>query len=170
MRVAAARPKIVQGLLLEDPPFFARDIMERDASERYEGFVELADLVSARLSLAAIEYGLAQENPDLTPESARSSAEALFALDPDVLRHLIDRRLDWTASFPGTARQIACPALLLHGEFEHGGWVRDADLARITGLVGGLKLERWSGCGHSLHAGDPVRFADRLQRFLTSLN
>jgi pimeloyl-ACP methyl ester carboxylesterase len=156
----------VAAVVLEDPPLFARSIMENDDPARYERFQQTAALASSSLSVAGIAAHLRQEAPDAPEELIMQRAHNLFDMDGDVVMHVVDQRIDWTPTIEGTLRAVQCPALLLQGSFELGAWMRREDGPRAVRLMKDCELSVWEDTGHGLHGEHPERFVEEVRMFL----
>jgi pimeloyl-ACP methyl ester carboxylesterase len=77
-------------------------------------------------------------------------------MDPVAIEYLMDGRIFDEFDLENTLRQIRCPALLLAGEVELGGLVRDSDMELFTSLVEYGTATRVTGVGHNVLDKDPI--------------
>jgi pimeloyl-ACP methyl ester carboxylesterase len=166
LRLAASRPELVKAIVLEDPPLFAREIMERDDPSRLESFKRTAYLAASGMSIVEIAGHLREAMPEAPEEFALERARRLFLMDGDAVAHVVDQRIDWSPTIEDTMRSVRCPVLLQQGAFDLGAWMRDADGERAAKLVPDCELSKWSDTGHGLHSDRPDRFVEEVNRFL----
>lgn len=169
LQLAASERTLVQAIVLEDPPLFAREIMETVAPERHERFGNNAKLAASGLSLEAMEQQIREADPEASDEDVYESALSLFVTDADALFHVYDGRIDWEPEIESLMRSVQCPVLLQQGNFELGAWMREPDGERAESLLSNCTLELWDDTGHSLHSEHPERFIDQVNRFVAGL-
>ncbi len=167
IQLAASEPSLVQAIILEDPPLFARHIMEDGGQERHERFGNNAKLAGSGLTLQQMEQQIRQALPEATDEVIRKSALSLFVTDADALFHVYDERIDWEPEIESVMQSVRCPVLLMQGNFELGAWMREPDGARAKNLFNDCTLEYWQDTGHSLHSEHPDRFVEQVARFVS---
>lgn len=166
LQLAASRPELVLAIVLEDPPLFAREIMEIHDPQRLEAFKGTAELASGDLSVDEIAERLRTAMPDTTEEFVTERARRLFGMDGDAVAHVVDQRIDWSPFIEDTMRSVQCPVLLQQGAFEIGAWMRDGDGERARQLITDCVLSKWEDTGHGLHSERPDRFVDEVNRFI----
>lgn len=66
-----------------------------------------------------------------------------------------------TATAEALVARITSPLLSIHGSSPPDGYE-----AWLKALVPQAQVEVWNGSGHMLHLVDPVRFAERIRRFV----
>ena len=166
LALASAYTELVDAVVLEDPPLFAREIMEHDDPARFERFQQTAQLASSSMTVDEMVEQMRRAAPDALVEMLELRARNLFDMDGDVVQHIVDQRIDWTPVIEDTLRLVKCPVLLMQGSFELGAWMRDADGERAASLLSDCKLSKWTDTGHGLHSEHPERFADEVRQFL----
>lgn len=167
LQLAASRPELVSGIVLEDPPLFAREIMEVHDPARLESFKVTAALANSSLSAEEIASRMKRAIPDAPDEYVLERAVRLHGMDGDAVSYVVDQRIDWTPEIDGILRSVQCPVLLQQGVFELGAWMRDSDGARAKKLIPNCTLSVWNETGHSLHSSDPERFVNEINSFVT---
>jgi len=176
--VAAALPGLVQGVILEDPPFhgmgeriagtsWQAQFRGMQAAARRGGTVDelavsLAAIVLPRPDGTTVRLGEIRE-----PAAIRWSAECLARLDPEVLSPVIAGR--WLDGYDPLeiAARIRCPAVLLAADPRAGGALADDEAAAFAVAAGDCELERFPGSGHLLHWQHPRRVAAAADRLRT---
>lgn len=149
--VAASRPDLVAGLLLEDPPWSPPVSPVADAAEEQRNdFADwLAGLAgtdhTGRLGwLRARHPGWAQDEAAAWAESKTQVDLALFAARQRWLR-----RTWWPV-----ARSVRCPVTLLRGSVSRGGACSPEVAARLAGLAG-WQVVTVPGAGHDVRRDAP---------------
>lgn len=169
LQLAASRPDLVRAIVLEDPPLFARHIMENFAPERFERFANNANLSGSGLSLEQMATEIRQASPEAIEDEVQRSALSMFVTDADAIQHVVDGRIDWSQEIEGILKAVKCPALLMQGNFDLGGWMLAEDGERAKSLLPDCQLETWSDTGHLLHTDNPERFIQQVNSFIAGL-
>jgi len=179
--IAAEVPRLVRGIVLEDPPFhtmgkriestpwYPQFIGARDAARRGGTIEELADaLAEIRLPVAGGGFKRLGELRDRA--SLCWSAECLLEIDPEVLTPLIEGYwLDGydVAQIPP---RIRCPVLLLQADAAAGGVLADDDADAMVQALSSCQRVRFPGAGHLLHRDRPEAVLRALQEFAASFS
>jgi len=138
-RVAAARPALVRGLVLEDP---ARTTMRRTQSS--EGMrtwmqgLRSGDHAS-RLAWVRVNH------PDWPQDELEPWARSKESVD---LAHL-DRPADWGEPLPALLSEVHCPVLIIRGEPNRGGIVSRTGARRCAAACPGGARVLALDSGHS---------------------
>lgn len=174
--VAAALPDLVQGAILEDPPFhgmgeriagtaWQAQFIGMQAAARQGGTIDelagaLADIVLPRPDGTTVRLGEIRE-----PAALRWSGECLARLDPEVLSPVIAGR--WLDGYDPmvTAARIRCPVVLLAADPQAGGALAHDEAAAFAAAVDCCDVERFPGAGHQLHWQHPGRLVAAVERF-----
>lgn len=170
IQLASDAPASVRAIVLEDPPLFARPIMEEVAPERHERFGNNAALSASGMTREQMAQQIRQVNPDMPDEDVQKAALQLFVTDSDAIAHVHDERIDWTDEIESIMQSVQCPVLLIQGSFELGAWMRDTDGVRAKSLFKDCVLEIWNDTGHSLHSEHPNRFIAQVNDFVSNLS
>ncbi len=166
IQLAADRPELVRAIALEDPPLFARRIMEEFDRERHQRFCQNAQLSGSGMSVQQLMDQIRVASPDATNLDIEKSAQSLFRTDADALDHVCDQRIDWEPEIEGLLKSIECPALLMQGNYELGAWMLPEDGPRASDLIPSCQLETWGDTGHLLHSDNPERFIKQVSSFV----
>jgi pimeloyl-ACP methyl ester carboxylesterase len=180
--VAAAEPKRVRAVVMEDPPFetmgsrirrtpfHAQFLGTRDALAASHGSVEaLAErLAEIRLPKPGGD-GTIRMGDVRDAVALRFLASCLSQIDPAVLTPIIDER--WLEGYApdDVMRAITCPALLMQADPAAGGMLTDADAARAAELMPRGLLVRVPNAGHQIHWAQPDSVLRLTLQFLESL-
>ena len=161
--VAAERPELVRGVVLEDPPF---DTMSQGIEKTpfFVLFKALRSLSSSPLSVTELARALAdvQINPPDRPQpvrlgqardaaSLRFMAACLKRVDPELWAPILDGR--WLQGYdtPELLRKIRCPTLLLQGNVAEGGALGEAAAAEVERLIPDCTRIQITRAGHLIH-------------------
>jgi pimeloyl-ACP methyl ester carboxylesterase len=150
--VAAALPEMTRGVVLLDPPLIMRD-SPFDAisySDAYALISMIYQAVTTNEALTDIARRIQQLVPELPDDFVLEWAQSIRAMDPVAVEYFMDGRLLNGFDLEDTLRHIRCPALLLCGEVELGGLVRETDMEHFTSLVENGTAIRLTGAGHGL--------------------
>ena len=144
VELAASRPDLVRGCILEDPPFgvLAAPSPERVAEMRTE-------IASWSTLPAADRHELAAaQNPGWSREETDSWADAKALVDPDVVGHLGSiRRADWRPAL----ERMRCPGLLITGDADLGAIVTTSTAREVGRLWPAGRVVHIGGSGHCVH-------------------
>ncbi|MBU6303533.1 MAG: alpha/beta hydrolase [Verrucomicrobia bacterium] len=174
--VAAARPDLVRGIVLEDPPFHtmgnriggsaweAQFIGMRGIARQGGSHEAMTDALSAlRIPMAGGGFRTLGELRDRA--SLGWSARCLGRMDPEVLTPVIEGRWLDGYDLAGTLSGIRCPVLLLQGDPSAGGALTDEDAAAIESAVARCSRLPFPGCGHQIHRDRPEEVWQAWQNF-----
>lgn len=177
--VAAALPDMVQGIVMEDPPFHAMGERiagtawqsqfsgMRDAALRGGTVEDLATAIAAiqlpRPDGSSVRFGDIRD-----PAAIRWSADCLSRLDPETLTPVIAGR--WLDGYDAVrlASAIQCPVRLLQADPASGGALSDADRDAFATAAPDCFVEKFPGVGHLIHWVDPARVADAIDAMWTA--
>ncbi len=157
---AAARPGIVERLVLIDPPWTAvreSDGAVRDAERAaihgwLESFAGMSDAELAALGR--------QQHPDWPEAEYPTWIESKRQVSPDAADDVAS--IGWGS----IVAALDCPTLLIYGAPERGGIVTDEVAQRATRLNALITGRRLGGAGHNIHRENFDGFIDVVRRFL----
>jgi pimeloyl-ACP methyl ester carboxylesterase len=164
--LAASRPDLAVSITLEDPPLFARKIMEEIDPNRHARFGHNARLASAGMSLAELVATQRKISPDAPEADIQRFALSMHLTDPDAIWHVYDQRIDWSQEIEPTMRSVHCPVFLMQGNYELGAWMLPEDGERGRSLMKNCVLGYWEDTGHGLHGDRPDRFIEQAGAFV----
>ncbi|MCA9064031.1 MAG: alpha/beta hydrolase [Planctomycetaceae bacterium] len=177
--VAALRPGLVRGVVLEDPPYETMGT-RIDLTPYADFFLQMQSLAEnyteesvPQLSerIGAIRIGAPSQPKTALKEirdaaSIRFSAACLKSLDAAVLEGITDRRWieghDYRSLFP----RIQCPTLVLQGDDAAGGTLTKDDVEAMKVAIVDLCIHTFAGCGHQLHGAHTAAFLSVVLPFL----
>ena len=177
--VALARPDLVRGLLLEDPPMYRGEPEDANTNPFLAVFALLHNLVSdmqaRRAPLAEYERVLrAGPSPNgagsfadvLGVDGTRARARALASLDPDVFLAAVDGS-GLSGAQPDAA--LPCPILVLRADPAFGPAFTADHETRFRSANPHAQVEVMHNASHFIHDEQPERFLLKLHRFLDAL-
>jgi len=163
MVIAATRPDLVRGIILEDPP--GVNFLKTLVGKPYHFmFQAMAKFAGSDLSVATLANQLGQvtlPTGDGRGEiqlgqirdsvSLRLSARFLKDVDPAVYYPLLE--CDWLEGldFQSLIKRISCPALLLIGEEKAGGMLPASEAETLAAHIPDCLPVRFPGVGHLIH-------------------
>lgn len=176
---AAARPELVQAVILEDPPS-AGFLALLPGTGYYHTFQAMRRLAGSARPVGEVARELGN-TPVPTPNgvvkladlrdacSLRFIARCLADVDGGVFTPALEG--DWLTGYDerGIWRGMACPALLLRGDPAAGGMLPQADADRMLVDAPDLTAIDLPGVGHLIHATATELTVRHVLNFLESL-
>lgn len=177
---AARAPRLVRGIVLEDPPMYVGRMPRFRESHFYPWFVTQRDMLDAHTASGRgmddlverlTQMRAAEGSSVNTAEDAaiiRYRAEQLHRLDPQTLDAAIDGSLFDQFDPDVILPQIVCAAHLLAGREELGGALSAADVQRIGALLPHGTFRLVEGVGHGIHVEQLAAYLHELMAFLAT--
>jgi pimeloyl-ACP methyl ester carboxylesterase len=162
LAVAAEMPARVAAIVLEDPPFYAAEHPDADVSQ----FRAMEMAVRAGMTVDQI-LAARPPTPGMSDALRREYAEGLTELDPENLAVTINRDATLGFDVDATLARVRCPALLLRAGAS--GVLSEEELSRALGRLERGRAVTIPDAGHQIHAEQPVRFREEVERFLGEL-
>lgn len=157
-RLAAARPAVVRGLVLEDP---ARTTLRRAQSS--EGM--LTWMCGLRSGDHASRLAWVRANhPDWPDAELEPWVQSKEAVD---LSHL-ERPADWGEPLSALLSEVHCPVLIIRGEPARGGIVSRTAARRCAAACPGGAQVVALDAGHSPRREAPAQFVAALEQVLSA--
>jgi len=179
--VAARRPDLVLGLVLEDPTFeiTGKHIANTMFADTFQAYLPLigSDLpiseVARRLAHALVRVPGKQEKVPLGSirdlAGLRYTASCLRQLDPTILPLILEQR--WLEGYDveTTLGRIDCPTLLIQGDPTTGGALPDTYAQELASEIDDCVLVKLPGTGHNIHSVQTELILRPVLPFLASL-
>ncbi len=179
LAAAAEAPDLVDGLILEDPPFstMGEGLPELPLHRYFCGVADClarsinSDSLFDNFSEAVVgekEDGSPIRVKDLRDETSRRfSAESLGRLDPEVLRPIVEAcwldGFDWIA----LARKVRCPVVLFQSDDTRGGMLGADDTRTLKRMwKGRCEVVRLDDVGHIVHWERPEALLEKIREFI----
>jgi pimeloyl-ACP methyl ester carboxylesterase len=158
----------VQAVVLEEPGLYLNTHLEAWALyPRLKIVMELLsqpNLHEATLITQCMER-LRHSYPD-----AQSQARRFLQADPDILRQFMDKTFWQGFDTDYFLEHIACPVLLLHGEWRRGSCLTPNDIQRAATSLKHGTIIGLNDVGHGLHQQRPDDFTQVVTLFLDTLD
>ena len=158
-------PQLVRALVLLDPPFAQRDGSNWPNSTS-DFLLGVSDILLRRREVGDV---LKQFFPDISTAQIEWFSETFSCIDKRVIDVLLEGRYFEELDLGGLLRRVTCPTLLLYGEVERGGLVRESDIAFFLGHASAAKVDQIKGSGHFLHAEQPQLILEIAERWLADV-
>ncbi|MFN7938840.1 MAG: alpha/beta hydrolase [Bryobacteraceae bacterium] len=168
--VAAAEPRLVKAIVMEDPPFHTMG--ERMMGTPLQDYFEkIAGFAGSCLGTAELARELAEMRVGAPRDATtwRFLASSLRHVRPEVLEPIVAGK--WMDGYPmeDVFRGVRCPALLMQCDGAVGGMLTDEDACAFVELAADCTLSVLRGVGHQAHwmaTGEVLR---RTLEFVGSL-
>ena len=177
--VAHARPDLVRGLVLEDPPLYLGESGEADGNQFLAVFAMLHDVLSemqARQTPLSEYEALLRTSPSpngagtfadvLGEDGMRARARGLASLDPDVFLTAVDGT-GLVGATPDA--KLACPVRVLRADSTFGPAFAAEDEARFRSTNPHADVTVIHGASHFIHDEQPQRFLLEVHGFIDAL-
>jgi pimeloyl-ACP methyl ester carboxylesterase len=157
-RLAAARPELIRGLILEEP---ARTTMRRTGStEEMRAWIQ-----GLRSGDHAARVAWVRANhPDWPDAELEPWARSKAAVD---LEHL-ERSADWGEPLPALLSEVRCPVLIIRGEPSRGGIVSRTGARRCAAACPGGAQVLALDVGHSPRREAPEAVTAAVEQVLST--
>lgn len=179
--LAASASDLVQGILLEDPPFYITQPPRLQTTFFYGFFVFLRDALrqhharGGTLEEMVAFVGQLPFNDKQTmleavgAEMVRLRAIELQRLDPEILNPAIDGVILGEHEPDDLLAQIRCPIHLLAADAELGGAMDAQDVQHFITSAPHCSYAVFKGTGHLLHEERPGDYLQAVRQFMTGL-
>ncbi len=150
--VAERLPHLIAGVAALEPPLIARNTTFADYSySPAHTWIQWVDeVIGDGPPPSDAEARFVAMNPGTSEADARQVMADLACLDPRTTQRIVEGRMFEQFELTDTFGALSCPALLLAGETELGGLVRDEDLELFSTHVATGRAERIPGAGHGI--------------------
>jgi pimeloyl-ACP methyl ester carboxylesterase len=151
IQLAAEHPELVRAVVLEDPPLYLNEHLEEWGL--YPLVCVVQQLVTSGETLDEESVAsLLIDRLEYEPPNAQFWASVIVRTDPDVYYQAFVDNSFWKGyDTDALLKGIACPILLLHGEWTRGGVVKPDALKRAMVHLPQATLHGFTGVGHLLH-------------------
>ena len=167
--VAARLPDLIRGIVLLDPPLMTRNASIR-TTEPYSRFTWVSDTLASTPTFEEVVARRKEREPEEQEIDAQNAAKMILGIDPESLAYTLNDRTFENFDLEQVLAQVVCPALLLRGEPELGGLVRDNDVAFLEAHIPQITTIQIGDVGHGIIWGPPgKRTLEHVIRFLNSV-
>ncbi len=179
--LAASAPDLVQGILLEDPPFYITQPPRLQTTFFYGFFVFLRDALrqhharGGTLEEMVAFVGQLPFNDKQTmleaagAEMVQLRAIELQQLDPEILSPAIDGVILGKHEPDDLLAKIRCPIHLLAADADLGGAMDAQDVQHFTTSALHCSYAVLKGTGHGIHEERPGDYLQAVQQFMVQI-
>ena len=172
LETASRLPELVAGVVAIEPPLVVRnsDFDAISYSDAYGWIRWVNDLNGGRLTFAQAVARFTELHPDAVEAEAREAMSVVSSVDPRARQLVVGSLTYEDFDIERALRGVACPILVLAGEVELGGLVRDLDVEFVSAIAPSARVVRILGGGHGIVCGDPAETVRaEIVDFLTPL-
>ncbi len=149
--VAAQYAVGVRTLILLDPPLFSFDeIIVQLEPERTQWVSLVAAAMKGNPDYDTIVARLRAALPDVADEQIKGTATYISGVAAEAAEAALRNEIWQGIDLPQALRQIACPTLLVHGDWESGAVMRPPDIERFKQYCPSAQVVRIPGAAHDL--------------------
>jgi pimeloyl-ACP methyl ester carboxylesterase len=168
--VAARLPRLIRGIVLLEPGLMLRDSSIKQATEPYSWLIWVSATLASTHTVEEVVARRKELEPEVPEIIAQNDAKMIRNIDPKSITYLLN---DWI--FEGFDLEqllpnVVCPALLVRGEPEVGGVVRDSAVALLKAHIPHIIATQVKGIGHGICWVAPGKTTlEHVTQFLDSL-
>jgi pimeloyl-ACP methyl ester carboxylesterase len=155
-------PKLIRALIVLDPPLMLREQGLRSGNT-YDYFRRLYDLLTHQRTADEVLFEMF---PNIDEKGMRDFEEAHSGLDPKFIKTQLEGRQLDGENLQTILEKIACPTLLLYGEVDKGGIVRNQDVEFFKAHIRNGSAIQIKDTGHLFHMDQPARVLELISQWL----
>jgi pimeloyl-ACP methyl ester carboxylesterase len=166
--LAVARPELVRGLFLEDPPTFEADAERRAASPAARWFPALIAAVrELQARDAPVEEYERFSEPGAPRDEVVARCRSLRLWDPVTMEAAVNG-VFWNAFDP--LAPLACPVTLLRADPQVGAVFQPGDADQLAAANPHAQIIEVPGAGHTIHSAATLgAYVAHLEAFLETV-
>jgi pimeloyl-ACP methyl ester carboxylesterase len=158
-------PELIKSLIVIDPPIRLREESVK-GTYVYNYFLNVYDITTHKRTAREV---ISEMFPDMDEEGRQYLEDTFSTLDPEFVKtHLEDRYLDGMDT-QAVLEKITCPTLMLYGEIDKGGVVRDRDAEFFRAHIPNGKAIQIKDAGHLIHLDQLERMVELINQWLKAL-
>jgi len=150
LAVAAFAPQNVRALVLLDPPLYLRNASVGTMPGARAWFQTVHDTTSRAQSYDDVVAAVRRMMPQASDAQVQMSAQTMFGVAPGATRILLNDELLQGFDLAQALEHIACPTLLLYGDWNAGAATRDEDAAFVRAHKPDTVIVKLAGANHQL--------------------
>jgi pimeloyl-ACP methyl ester carboxylesterase len=139
----------LRALVLVDPPLYLHNLSIHRTPEAYGWFQFVYDTVTVARSLDDVMARCRSIMPDVPETGLREMAEDIAKVAPGTVQTVMQDRLLEGFDLQSALQHVACPSLLMYGDWDKGAVVRDEDIELVTAKLPGVQLIHIPNGSHS---------------------
>lgn len=158
-------PELIRAVVLLEPPFVQREtsVWPKSTNDFMAG---VRDVLHGRQTARDI---LVEFFPGIGEGRIQWFAETFSCVDVAVIDVLFEGRYFEGLELELLLKQLTCPVLMVYGEVERGGLVRESDVKFFLAQARNGTAVQIRGTGHYLHAEQPARILDVMTQWIGDL-
>ena len=158
-------PELIPAVVLLDPPFAQREtsVWPKSTNDFLAG---VRDMLHGQRTARDI---LVEFFPGIGEGRIQWFAETFSCVDVEVMNALLEGRYFEGLKLELLLNQLTCPVLMVYGEVEKGGLVRESDVEFFLASARNGTAVHIRGAGHYLHAEQPARILDLMTQWIGDL-
>jgi pimeloyl-ACP methyl ester carboxylesterase len=161
MGVSAQISKLIQGLILLDPPLYLREESIK-SNYVYDIFFGMYTFMTRQRTAQEV---FSELFPGIAETEIRNLEDMVGRVDPEFCRTLIEDRFFEGMDTQAILEKLTCPTLMLYGEIEKGGVVRDKDVDFFLSHAPNGTAIQIKDAGHLLQYDQPARVLELIAEF-----
>jgi pimeloyl-ACP methyl ester carboxylesterase len=168
--VAARLPRFIRGIVLLEPGLMLRDSSIKQATEPFSWLTWIRATLASTHTVEEVVARRKELEPEVPEIIAQNDAKMIRNIDPESVNYLLNDRVYEGFDLEQLLPNVACPALLVRGEPQVGGVVRDSDVALLKAHIPHLITTQVKAIGHGICWGQPGKMTlEHVTQFLDSL-
>ncbi len=168
LATASRVPEHVRALVLLDPPLFNRDTSIDTTPEFRDWFSWVYETVRSERSYEDVVARCQALMPEANEASVKALADQIRRVAPDTVDTALHDGLFSGFNLEDALRHVACPTLLLYGEWACGAAMRDEDAAFVRANLASAVIVKLPNAGHQLYEQETETVLRHLEVFLAS--
>ncbi|HIF71849.1 MAG TPA: alpha/beta hydrolase [Dehalococcoidia bacterium] len=161
--LGAAAPELVRAVALEDPPIYTNEWF--DESPFAPSFQAAMDIRNKSLGMTDTAIEIRKIDDVSSDEQIVMRAIAITKTDPEVWKVVLEGREAESLNPDDVLSAITAPVLLMQGNPDMGGALRDVEASRAVELMKQGRYVKWDDVGHHMHSAEPERFVQLVNAF-----
>lgn|SRR5664280_685777 len=159
---AAQIPELTRAVVLLDPPFIQRETSTWPKSTK-DFLLGVFDILNGKRTVRNFLTGFF---PGIDEAGISWFYETISCVDVELVKVLLDGRYFESLQLEELLNKVTCPVLLLYGEVEKGGLIRESDVAFFLAHAPNGTAVQIKDTGHFLHAEQPTLILELTTRWI----
>jgi pimeloyl-ACP methyl ester carboxylesterase len=159
---AAQIPELIRALIVLDPPIFLREESIKSIPV-YNYFLGVYHILTRQRTAQEVLSVFFQ---GIDEAGIRYWEEMISQVDPEFVKTQLEDRYFDGMDTQAVLQKITCPTLMLYGEIDKGGVVRDKDVEFFSAHVSNGKTIQIKDAGHLLHLDQPAKVLEMISQWL----
>jgi pimeloyl-ACP methyl ester carboxylesterase len=167
---AADYSEHMRGVILGDPPLSTWNTHIDPKVGPGAWFTMVYEMNSASPTFDGVVARLRAAMPDADDKTIRGMADSMYRVAPGTVKAALDDVMWAGRDLPHDLQSIQCPMLMIHGDLDQGGAMRDEDIALFKANAPSATVVRIVGADHGLKMNEqPDMLLGHVNTFLQSI-